>query len=347
MELVPLSPPASPDSSDHPAADEFPPETRPEAVAAQIARPAPRIEVDAFLARAAAEYRQGRIDQPLWDQTAREFDGNKQATVSAYLRVRARALKRQHRDEEAQKAVAAAAPKRGLSAMLAKPRMRYGLAGVAIGFTAVIAAWFAFSGDAEEPVAQAAASTPKPVVAPKVEPSKPAPISQASATPARSDAALELEGRVRGLEQAANWNVLVLYAAEWTRKEPGNAAAWTSLSNGYLRLRQWDDALDAAKNAVKAAPGEAGPWRNLGHVEIALERWPEARNAFDKSLAVKGDDLDALCGAALVASADGRPKDAAEFAARVARAGTGCPDAGNVVRAAAVGTTARKPAAAR
>jgi tetratricopeptide (TPR) repeat protein len=150
---------------------------------------------------------------------------------------------------------------------------------------------------------------------------------------------------VRSLEQSGNWNVLVLYASEWTRKEPDNATAWTALSNGYLRMRQWDDALDAAKRVVTVAPESAASWRNLGHVEVALERWPEARSAFDKSLALKADDLDALCGAAQVANAQGRAKDAVELTARVAQAGTGCPDTGSAVRSAAV-SVPRKPAAA-
>ncbi len=32
---------------------------------------------DEFLAQAAREYQEGRIDQPLWDRTAAQFDGDK------------------------------------------------------------------------------------------------------------------------------------------------------------------------------------------------------------------------------------------------------------------------------
>jgi Flp pilus assembly protein TadD len=69
---------------------------------------------------------------------------------------------------------------------------------------------------------------------------------------------------VRQLRAAGNWNVLVLYAAEWTRKEPDNAAAWNHLAVGYSNLRQYNDALDAAERAVQLAPADAIAWRNLG-----------------------------------------------------------------------------------
>jgi len=151
---------------------------------------------------------------------------------------------------------------------------------------------------------------------------------------------------VRQLKDAGNWNVLVLYASEWTRKEPNNSAAWSELSFGYAKLRQFDDALVAAEKAVELSPQDGLLWRNLGHLNLHMERLPEAASAFDRALAVRSEDADAICGAASVAHKLGRTKDAEAMAGRLSSADGSCPglsDAESVaVVAGAVRT--RKPA---
>ena len=340
MELVPLSPP-EPRRTEQPAlspaihGDAAPP-----------ARPA-RIEVDVFLAQAATEYRQGRVDQALWEATAAQFDGDKQRTVAAYLRVRARALKQKRSEDDARTAKPASPAGARSPGLIARPRVRYGLAALAIGFVVVLCAWVAFP-EASPPEGQVAALNPVKPVAAKAPQAKPASITAVAPSSGRTEAVLELETKVRSLENAGNWNVLVLYAAEWTRKEPASAPAWTALSGGYRRLGQLDDALDSANRAVKLAPTDFHALRNLGNVEAALERFPEARIAFDKALAVNAEDADALCGAARVAGAQARAKEAAELTARVARTGTRCEDTSEAVRAAVYAGAPRKtPAPAR
>jgi tetratricopeptide (TPR) repeat protein len=151
---------------------------------------------------------------------------------------------------------------------------------------------------------------------------------------------------VRQLKDAGNWNVLVLYASEWTRKEPNNSAAWSELSVGYANLRQFNDALAAAERAVELSPQDALLWRNLGHLNLNLERLPEAGSAFDRALAVRSEDADALCGAALVAHRLGRTKDAEAMARRVNSAAGSCPglSEGESVAVAAGRVGPRKPA---
>jgi len=141
--------------------------------------------------------------------------------------------------------------------------------------------------------------------------------------------------------------VLVLYATEWTRREPDNAAAWSDLSIGYAKLQQFGEALDAAKRAVQLSPGDALFWRNLGHLNIEVDRLPEAGIAFAKALAVSPDDADARCGAALVAQRQARPKDADTTIKRVKTNDGSCPDASDGESAAATSagsSAARKPA---
>ena len=138
------------------------------------------------------------------------------------------------------------------------------------------------------------------------------------------DSRPNFEARVQELKQAGNWNVLVLYASEWTRKEPTNPSAWHELSVGYAKMRQLDDAFQAAAKAVALAPQDARLWNNLGHVNLSLERLPEAKVAFDHALALLADDPDTLCSAALVAQRQGRASDADALAGQVKGADGGC-----------------------
>jgi cytochrome c-type biogenesis protein CcmH/NrfG len=129
---------------------------------------------------------------------------------------------------------------------------------------------------------------------------------------------------VRELKIAGNWNVLVLYANEWTRKEPNNAAAWRELSVGYANLQQFNDALDAATKAVELSPEDALPWRNLGQINLTVDRLHEAGIAFGRALALNPDDADARCGASVVAQRQERPKDPNALTRRVGPTDGGC-----------------------
>jgi len=150
---------------------------------------------------------------------------------------------------------------------------------------------------------------------------------------------------VQQLKDAANWNVLVLYASKWTRDEPNNAAAWKELSIGYENLRQFDDAVVAATKAAELSPTEALLWRNVGHLNVTLDRLPEAASAFDRALAISNADADALCGAALVAQRSGQMKEADAIARQVKSTGGTCPGAsdGESVTVAARTAAPTKP----
>jgi tetratricopeptide (TPR) repeat protein len=140
---------------------------------------------------------------------------------------------------------------------------------------------------------------------------------------------------VRELKSAGNWNMLVIYATEWTRKQPTSGAAWHELSVGYLNLRQFGDALDAAKKAAQVAPENALLWGDLGRLNLSVNRPADAGVAFDRALALNPDDADALCGAAAAAQQQGRRSDAEALARRV-KAGEGCRDAGDGASVASI-----------
>ena len=286
---------------------------------------------DPFLEQASKEYEAGNIDQPLWDRTAARHGGDKAMLVAAYLRSRATALQMRKRNERTiprgLQPVTTKAPTGELPAptKLVPPKLPDGRRKLMVGVaaagvvTAVGIAWLLMSprnADVAviQPPAVGGASVPKKSAAPPAAP----------AAPVNEPPAVSLETKVQEFKRAGNWNVLVLYAAEWTRKQPDDANAWTELSAGYLKLRQWGDAFEAAQKAVQLAPDDLKHWRNFGHVTLVVERLPEAKTTFDRILATFPDDIDALCGASIVARGENRPKDAEMLAARVKALGVGC-----------------------
>ena len=168
----------------------------------------------------------------------------------------------------------------------------------------------------------------------------------AAVSPAAALAAqrAEREAKVQELMGAGNWNVLVLHAAEWTRKDPTYADAWKYLAVGYANMRQHDDAFLAGEKATQLAPADRELWRNLGRLgspradrkarctptnrrsrstgrmprascrsgrlQAELGLLPQAKATFDRALTASPGDPDALCGQAQVAQRQGRGKDA-------------------------------------
>src|SRR5689334_19305730 len=112
LELVPMDEPkkAAPESEPaKPAARaEAAPPARADAASGAAAAPAAPADdvprVDRFLARAAAEFRAGRIDQPLWTHVLQQSGGDEKLARSAYLRARATALQVAERDRPARPA---------------------------------------------------------------------------------------------------------------------------------------------------------------------------------------------------------------------------------------------------
>jgi Flp pilus assembly protein TadD len=370
--------------------------------------PAPR--VDPFLAKAVTEHGAGYVDAALWARAVAQAGGDEALTLRTYLNSRATALHVEKRQERATRRALVVetlshAPERGFgpeSSEAPKSRdettskesgrrtRRSGakrnrwyvivatatIAGVAI-VSGSIGLWSASSPAQQRDIAKpalpagdSARSTPS---------GKTASVAASTGAPAREDISGEdLVARVQALEKTGNWNLLVIYAAEWTRKEPGNPAAWKQLSQGYLKLRQFREALDTATKAVQLAPDDSTMWQNLGQVNAALQRLPEAllafqratalndqdvvslvqegtlntqlgrlpdaRIAFAKALAVSPEDVQALCGAASIAQKEGRAKDAD---AMTSLAG-GCADskANESVQVATRAPAQKKPASA-
>jgi tetratricopeptide (TPR) repeat protein len=322
---------------------------------------------DEFLAAAAKEYEEGTIDRVLWRQAADQHGRDVSLVIAAYLRARATALQARYKPAESAEIKLRGAGTNSSSARKIEetaeetgstdfapespralsPKILY-TAGGAVALAAAAAIVYLVvslrhSESIQPPVTVAAASsTNRPASAILVKTDQPAMSTRGEANPGAADA---LAATVRELKIAGNWNVLVLYANEWTRKEPNNATAWRELSVGYANLQQFNDALDAAAKAVQLAPQDPLPWRNLGQINLTVDRLPEAAVAFDKVLAANPDDASARCGAALVAQRQAQPKDPTAFTRRVGPADGGCFDTsfGNIAVVSAGTSAVRKP----
>jgi len=322
---------------------------------------------DEFLAAAAKEYEAGTIDRVLWRQAADQHGRDVSLVIAAYLRARATALQARHkpaenpeiklrgagsnRDANARK-IETEPPEEIESTDLAigssrviSPKIVYSAGGAVALVAAAAIVYLVVSlrhNEIAPPVTAAASAANRPATPMLVKSPQPSVSSGRSLNDGGADA---LAATVRELKIAGNWNVLVLYANEWTRKEPNSAAAWRELSVGYANLQQFNDALDAATRAVQLAPQDALPWRNLGQINLTVDRLAEAAAAFGKALAINPDDADALCGATLVAQRQARPRDPAAVTRQVGPADGGCFDMsyGTTTVVSSGTSTARKP----
>lgn len=337
--------------------------------------------VDRYLADATREYEGGHVEGPLWAHVAAQGNGDDAATLTAYLRARATALRLAERKQRAvssaKRTRAMAAPQDDddrpdasagtprvsprVSVRPSMPWRRWWPAPVAL-VAAGIAAWAFLAPDADRGGAPPAAASVGAAAVTATSPGGGA--AQARAADAVSTAETlaaqraERDAKVQELMGAGNWNVLVLHAAEWTRKDPTHSDAWKYLAVGYANMRQHDDAFAAADKAAQLAPTDRELWRSLGRLAIAAGRpeaalqayeqalaidgqdaaslvqagrlqaelglLPQAKSTFDRALAASPGDPDALCGQAQVAQRQGRGKDAEAIVRDLRRGAKDC-----------------------
>jgi tetratricopeptide (TPR) repeat protein len=349
---------------------------------------------DPFLLRAIREHAAGSIDPALWAHAMAQARDDRTLATRLYLNSRATALRVEKRKDEAAKragvvealskepdhhvdevrnaARAPAVQRAQPGAYAGTNRKRLVVIGATVAAVVVGAGiLLALRPGSAPPQAASVAKAKAPTTAT---------ISKKmAASESQGVSPEDLSGKVRAQKEAGNWNLLVIYASEWTRKQPTNLEAWKELSLGYVKLHQWNDALDATKKAVELAPDDLLLWQTLGQINVALRRpvdaleafqqattlngrdvgsWvqqgmlnmqirrlPDAKVAFEQALAVSPGDTEALCGAASLAQKEDREKDALALTQRVAAAGARCPEAPpvatNIVRSGP--KPARKP----
>jgi Flp pilus assembly protein TadD len=358
----------------------------------------PEASEDRFLGKARDEYAKGHVDTSLWTRALAQVGGDKDKAKAIYLDMRATAIRVAKRQEKAARrarvvevltkeseagfeTVKAALNDEALSLASKTARrsttgkrkltiLAGGVLASVMGTVGLVALW-----PTNGPAHPASSGRGGPVLINLAKPIAPAP-QDASTAPNTTKAPQITTGedvvsKVQALEKDGNWNLLVIYTVEWTRKQPSNPEAWQKLSLGYAKLRQFPEALDAATKATQLAPENSRLWQNLGQINLAVPRpaealaafrratalsdgdivslaqegtldvqlgyLAEAKIAFDKALALSPDDVPTLCGTASLAQKEGRVKDAEAITLQVASRDARCsvPAEGETVRVVA------------
>ena len=328
LELVPLDEPkATPPPAAEPAAIEIVPLD-----AGRRAMPPTVDKTDRFVREATKQYEEGHIDQPLWDRALAQSDGDKALAAATYLQARALALKLLDRDRRAGRIAAPPDATRPELVETAEPDSSDNIATdawrrsgmsrhriwiiaaavlVPIGIGALLLSLNRGSSPAQDTVVAPTAPVserPAKAAPPPVEAAaKPKAIPKVEARPGATP---EFLSKIQELTDAGNWNVLALYAVEWTRREPANPDAWNLLRTGYVNLRQYRDARDAATKAVQLAPEDARMWRSLGQVNMDLDDPEAALRAFQQAATHDAQDVDSLKEIGILNARLGRPQQA-------------------------------------
>ncbi len=326
LELVPLDQPSAGSAApDSPISIEIVPLGTIKTVNA-----APAAMADRFLREATQQYAEGHLDQPLWDRAFAQANGDTEAANEIYLRARATALRLLDRERRASQPARATLgtqeasnnatpvdtntiePSEQFGYRHVFARFRNAIVVAAVLVPAAVGGWL-LSAD-RSTVASTTSMVARTVVSEPPVTRSPVAAAPDTGTPTDTEsqpgASAEFRRKVQELSDAGNWNVLVLYAVEWTRKEPANPAAWNQLRAGYLHLRQFDDALGAASKAVQLAPEDPAMWRRLGELNVKTDDLSAALRAYEEAIARNAQDVDSLRQVAILNARLGRVQEA-------------------------------------
>jgi len=298
-----------------------------------VERPIPIVnsggaKIDPYVQQASREYAEGHIDGPLWERAMAQAMGDKTAAAAVYVRARGTALRLFDRDRRVgtMRPVPMPAPRPATvpgtdDKWVARKEppvwlhYKYPIIGAAVLVPLLaLGGWYFFTDHvganpqmtpvaAANPRSAAATLSPAAVVA-AAKAANPAPVAP------NSPSSPDFRKKIQELRDVGNWNVLVLFAVEWTRKEPGNWAAWDQLRAGYMYLRQYDDALSAAKKAAQLAPEDGRLWRQVGEINLDIDDPVNALAAFEQAAARDPTDVVSLQHVALLQTRLGKPQDA-------------------------------------
>lgn len=279
---------------------------------------------DGFAAQASREYAGGHVDRPLWDRALAQANGDAAAAAAIYVRARGTALRLLDRDRRTDRRVRPPEAVREdhvrippAKASLWQRHRPAIVAAFAVAAAASIGAVL-MAGRGNNPgVADGAASLPSAKAPPPVVASAPVPPPKPVAP------TTDFMKKVQELRDVGNWNLLVLYAMEWTRKDPGNAVAWDQLRDGYRSLRQYEDARSAAAKATQLAPDDARLWRKLGEANLDLDNPEGALAAFEQTVARNDQDVESWQQIALLDARLGRAQESKAAFDHAAAAGPG------------------------
>jgi len=291
------------------------------------------IHADRFLREATLQYQEGHVDAPLWDRALAQANGDKERAAALYIERRAIALRMLERERRARphggESHAARPP--GAAAGLPasgdvddwrhppaeSPLIRFRIPIIAAGglVPLLVAGWFVIGHYASRSAEPATPAVPAPATArgkapAAAKPAAPAAPAAAPAAPATGRASAALMQKIDELREAKNWNLLVLYLVEWTRQEPRSVDAWNQLRAGYVTLRQYEDALTAAKKAAELKPDDATMRARIGDVHAYRDDPAAALAAYEEAASRDPADADSRIRIGLLHAQLGRSVEA-------------------------------------
>jgi cytochrome c-type biogenesis protein CcmH/NrfG len=89
------------------------------------------------------------------------------------------------------------------------------------------------------------------------------------------------------LEQKEDWLELLKLSQQWVKSEPENAEAWWILGKAYFHLKQYDDAIQADRAALRIKPEDFRVWTSLGGTYYFLEQYNQAIQAYREALRIQ------------------------------------------------------------
>ncbi len=342
LSLVPMEAPApeSAPTTEAPVTIDIAPLER---TAPKPPQPGAEAKVDRFAREASRQFSDGHLDQPLWDRAFAQAKGDQREATDIYLRARATALRLLDREQRiaqharnTQPVVAPAVadelvdededeftpPSERSDASRQRVERRRAFARYRIA--AFAAAGLAVVGLVIWGAMALLQSDETPVTAVVAKPATPVPAAPKAAVPVAAEAGAKVatgagtatsvtpdfKQKIQELNDAGNWNLLVLYSVEWTRREPANADAWNQLRDAYVKMRQYDDALGAAAKAVELAPANALYRRHFGQSYVDVDDQGNAIKAFEEAVARDPQDIESLRQIATMHMMLGQPQDA-------------------------------------
>jgi len=112
-----------------------------------------------------------------------------------------------------------------------------------------------------------------------------------------------------GLIKKEDWNALLDWCKKWTKSEPENALAWHNLGIAYAKLKRYDDAINAYREAVRLNPDKFYIWVDLGNTYKHLKRYDDAVNAYREAVRINPEHTSTWCfSEALTAASNGTGK---------------------------------------
>jgi tetratricopeptide (TPR) repeat protein len=125
--------------------------------------------------------------------------------------------------------------------------------------------------------------------------------------------------RAVAMLEAKDWKGLMAWCRRWTKAEPGNALAWTSLGLAYGRMGRCQEAINANQEALRLKPDAAHTWFNLGTQYGQLGRHQDEIKAYREALRLKPDFTYAWKNLALTYARSGNRSAALEAARELRR----------------------------